>query len=74
MERDENDTILKVYEPDSDRHSPYGDHYTLTRYQVIGCKLVRFRSHCFEESTFDTPYAKTRKRRVALSGLTLLHP
>ena len=74
VERDEDGSIHAIYEPCRVRHSLYGDHYTLTRYQVVGCELVRFRSHCFEESTLDVPSTQKPRQSVVLAGLKLLHP
>lgn len=64
--------IKELYNPSRERHGKYSDHYTLMRYQVIGTALVQFRSHCFEESTYDTPNAGKPKKKKILSGLRLL--
>ena len=69
---DENEDIKVVYEPGRERPGEYSDHYWLTRYQVVGEALVRFVSHCFEESTYDTPNAKKPKQKMILAGLRLL--
>lgn len=74
IERDEHGNIRETYEPSSERHSLYGDSYTLTRYQVVGTELVQFRSYCFEESTYDIPNAKKPDRKVVLSGLRQILP
>ncbi len=44
----------------------------LIRYQVIENELERFRAHCFEESTLETPFAQEPKKKTILSGLKLL--
>ena len=74
VERDEHGDIVATYEPIHERDSPYGNHYTLTRYQVVDTQLVRFVSFCFEESTYDTPFAGEPVQSVVLSGLSPLRP
>lgn len=69
---DENGTIEEVFEPCRERPGEYSDHYWLTRYQVVGEVLVQFISHCFEESTYDTPYAHQPKQKKVLTGFRLL--
>jgi len=71
-ERDANGEVQEAYLPSRERHSPYGDHYTLIRFQVVNDELVEFRSYCFEESTFDVPNAHAPRTRVVLSGLKRL--
>lgn len=61
-----------VYEPVRDRPWQYVDHYWLTRYQVMGEVLVRFESHCYQESTYETPHAGEPEQKTILSGLRLL--
>jgi len=73
-ERDEQGNIRQVYEPRHGQDAPYSNHYTLTRYQVVGNELLQFESYCFEESTFDTPYAGELKQKVVLAGLKQLWP
>jgi hypothetical protein len=69
IERDPNGKVLSEYQPTFEEDSPYGNHYTLTRYQVVGSDLIQFISYCFEESTFDTPFAGKPKQQVILSRL-----
>ena len=45
------------------------DQRWLTRFQVIDNELVRFRAHCFEESTLETQFAQKPKTKTVLSGL-----
>jgi len=66
---DENGTGKALYEPSRERMGKYSDHYWLTRYQVVGDSLVRFVSHCFEESTYDTPNAGKPKQTTILTDL-----
>jgi hypothetical protein len=61
-----------LYEPSRERPGKYSDHYWLTRYQVVGDSLVRFVSHCFEESTYDSPSTSRPKQTTILAGLKLL--
>ena len=74
VERDQNGEVLEIYAPSRERTSRYGDHYTLTRFQVVDSALVRFESHCFEESTFDIPNAAKPRQTTVLSGLVPLRP
>ena len=74
VEQDEKGEVQAVYAPSRERHSPYGDHYTLTRFQVVERELVRFDSYCYEESTYDVPNAKMPRQKVVLSGLEPLWP
>lgn len=67
-----NEQVEQIYEPSQEKPGQYVEHYWLTRYQVIDTALVRFESHCYEESTFDTPYADEPKQEIVLSGLRLL--
>lgn len=69
---DENGTIEEVYEPIREKPCEYSDHYWLIRYQVIGAELVRFESHCYEDSTYEVPNAGEPKQTVILSELRLL--
>ena len=69
---DENGTVEVLYEPSRERLGKYSDHYWLTRYQVVGDSLVRFVSHCFEESTYDSPSTSKPKQATIHSGLRLL--
>jgi hypothetical protein len=64
--------IEEVYEPIREQPWRYTDHYWLIRYLVIGGKLVRFESHCYEESTYEVPSAGKPKRKVVLTDLKLL--
>jgi hypothetical protein len=66
---DANGTIEEVYEPVREQPWRYTDHYWLIRYQVIGADLVRFESHCYEDSTYEVPNAGEPKQIVVLSGL-----
>jgi hypothetical protein len=66
---DENGQIEEVYAPMREQPWPYTDHYWLIRYQVIGAELVRFESHCYEDSTYEVPNAGEPKRKVILSEL-----
>lgn len=66
---DANGTVEALYEPARQRMGKYSDHYWLTRYQVVGDSLVRFVSHCFEESTYDSPSSGKPKQETVLSGL-----
>ena len=68
----ENGTVEKRYEPYREQPFPYRDHYWLTRYQVIDTDLVRFTSHCFEDSTYEIPNTSVPKQHVILSGLRRL--
>ena len=72
VDRDENGKVLETYEAERKRHAPYGDHWTLVRFQVADRSLVRFSSHCFEESTYDVPSAKEPRRTVILDHLVCL--
>jgi hypothetical protein len=74
VERDEKGEVRATYEPGRERHSPHGDHYTLTRYQVVGDELLRLESYCYEESTFDIPNAGVPRRLVVIAGLTPIQP
>jgi hypothetical protein len=69
IERDQHGQILSVFQPTFEKDSPYGNHYTLTRYQVVGSDLIYYESYCFEESTFDTPFAGKPKQQVVFSKL-----
>jgi len=69
---DENGTVEALYEPSRERLGKHIDHYWLTRYQVVGDSLVRFVSHCFEESTYDSPSTGKPKQTTIHSGLRLL--
>jgi len=69
---DENGNIEAVYEPGRERLGKYSDHCWLTRYQVVGEALVRFESHCFEDSMYDMPNAGEPKQKMILSGLRLV--
>jgi hypothetical protein len=70
--RNQDGKVEAVYEPGRERLGPYSDHYWLTRYQVVGEALVRFVSHCYEESTYDVPFAGQPKQTTLLSELRLL--
>ena len=69
---DKGNRIEQIYEPSREQPWQYTYHYWLTRYQVIDAILVWFESHCFEESTFDTPFAGEPKQKIILSNLKLL--
>ena len=69
---DANGNVVTTYEPSRWRMGKHSDHYWLTRYQVIDSALVQFISHCFEESTYDSPSTSTPKLKTMLSGLRLL--
>ena len=69
---DRNEQVEQTYEPSRERPWKYGDHYWLTRYQVIDTNLVWFKSHCYEDSTYDTPTAGKPKQKIILPGLRLL--
>ena len=69
-ELDPGGEMLHVLSPERQRSTPYGDHYTLIRYQVQDTQLIRFESHCYEESTYDAPFTGQPRRIVVLSGLT----
>lgn len=69
MELDDQGELLQRYEAGRSRFAPHGDHYTLTRYQVVADELVLFSSHCFEESTYDSPRTSTPRRKIILRGL-----
>ena len=68
-ELDAQGELSQRHEAGRKRHAPHGDHYTLTRYQVVDDELVLFSSHCFEESTYDSPSTSTPRRKIILSGL-----
>ena len=51
-----------------------GDHYWLTRFQVVGSALVRFDSYCYEDSTYEVPNAGTPEQATVLSGLEPIEP
>ena len=68
VERDKSGKVLETYEPN--RKGPCGgDHYWLTRFLVVGNALVRFHSHCYEDSTYEVPHAGTPEQTTILSGL-----
>jgi len=69
---DRNNAVIEKYEPTSERMGLYSDHYWQTRYGVIGTELVKFESHCFEESTFDMPNAGKPKKTKILRNLKLI--
>lgn len=69
IEYGENEQIKAIYEPGRERPWEYYDHYWLARYQVVGETLVRFQSHCYEESTYDIPTACEPEQENILSGL-----
>ena len=71
---DGNDQVKEVYAPVRNQPWPYTDHYWLIRYQVIGNELVRFESHCHQDSTYEVPHAVAPKQKVILSELQLLSP
>lgn len=66
---DQNGGLEAVYEPQRERLGLYSDHYWLTRYQVVADALVRFESHCFEDSTYEIPNTSEPKRSKVLKGL-----
>lgn len=65
----EDGQVEDVYEPLRKHPCLYSDHYWLIRYQVIDADLVRFESHCFEDSTYEVPNASQPDQTVVLSGL-----
>ena len=71
-EIDADGEVQETYAPSRERHSPYGDHYTLIRYQVVDEELVRFESYCYEDSTYEIPNAHEPRTRIVLSGLKRL--
>jgi hypothetical protein len=72
VKKDKEGKIEEVYEPVREQPWQYTDHFWLVRYQVIGADLVRFESHCYEDSTYEVPNAGQPKQKVILSGLRLL--
>jgi hypothetical protein len=72
--RNEDGSAQESYEPSRERLAEYSERDRLTRFQVVGEKLVRFDSYCYEESTFDTPNAAEPERVIMLSGLRALEP
>ena len=72
MLRESSGRIIDEFEPIREHPCQYNDHYWLTRFQVIDDELVRFRAHCFEESTLGTPFTHEPTQKVILSGLKLI--
>lgn len=66
---DVEEEVLASYEPRRKRMGLHSDHYWLTRYRVVGDALMEFVGHCFEESTYDTPFAQEPRRTEVLTGL-----
>ena len=67
-----NGKIREEFRPIREHPCQNNDHFWLTRFQVIDNELVRFRAHCFEESTLETPFAQEPKKKTILSGLKLV--
>ena len=61
--------LLESYQPERKRLGIHGDHYILIRYQIVGSDLIRYESHCFEDSTYEIPNTKEPEKRVILSDL-----
>ena len=61
--------ILKSFLPEKERLDEYKECFHLIRYQMVGEALVKFVSYCYEESTYDTPFAKDPEQTVMLEGL-----
>jgi hypothetical protein len=70
--REKSGKIREVFEPIREQPWQYTDHFWLTRFQVINDELMRFRAHCFEESTLETPFTQEPKKKILLSELKLL--
>ncbi|MBN1315759.1 MAG: hypothetical protein JXA42_09835 [Anaerolineales bacterium] len=70
VELGERNAVVRSYEPERQHPRPAYDHYWLVRYQVIGDELVRYKSHCYEDRTYETPFAQEADKSVVLSGLT----
>ncbi|MFH2039364.1 MAG: hypothetical protein ABIJ65_08010 [Chloroflexota bacterium] len=64
--------IHSKYEPIKEQIRLYDDHYMLIRFQVVKGNLVRYKSHCFEDSMYEIPNAKEPDQEIVLSGLKLL--
>jgi len=72
LEVDNEGGIQNRYEPQKERIRLNDDHYMLIRFQVIAGNLVRYKSHCFEDSMYEIPNAKEPDKEIVLSGLKLL--
>ena len=67
--RDASGKVLKAFLPEEVRLEEYSERFHLIRYQVTGSELVKYVSYCYEESTYDTPFATEPERTVVLEGL-----
>lgn len=67
--RDGSGKVLGTFQPEQIRLDDYKECFNLIHYQVVGTALVRFTSYCFEESTYDTPFAHEAEKSVVMSGL-----
>ena len=72
LEIDKNGEIQSTYAPLKEQIRLYDDHYMLIRFQVVKGNLVRYKSHCFEDSMYEIPNAKEPDMEIVLSGLKLL--
>ena len=72
VEVDKNGEIQSSYEPLKKQIRLHDDHYMLIRFQVMAGNLVRYKSHCFEDSMYEIPNAKEPDEEVVLSGLKLV--
>ncbi len=70
--REKSGKIREVFKPFREHPCQYNDHFWLTRFQIIDNELVRFRAHCFEKSTLETPFTQKPTQKIVLSGLKLL--
>lgn len=61
--------VVRRYLPSRERLREFYERFVLARYQVVGRELVRFEAYCYEESTYDTPFATEPVRQVVLSPL-----
>ena len=65
--------IHEIYQPEKRLIRLNDDHYIIIRYQVVENKLIRYESHCFEDSMFEIPNTSEPTESVVLSGLKLLN-
>lgn len=67
--RDGSGAVLKAFLPEEVRLKEYYERFHLIRYQVTGRELVKYVSYCYEESTYDTPFAVELAKEVVFQGL-----
>lgn len=67
--RDGSGQVLKTFQAERKRIQEYHERFWITSYQVVGDQLIKFDSYCFEESTYDTPFAHEAEKSVVMTGL-----